>query len=743
MIVSRLKTGPNGRFFPMPRFERLYGITLSPTKAREIFLILIAAEAFLAFSYLGFIIVPPVSITTMHILVIAAALVLGVKASLAVALIFILSSVWQATISAVQYTDLIFSPFKSDEPLLSVLLNVSRLVFAAATAGLFSLYLKHPRANDWSGIILITVAATFLHTALVYSAIAWLFPLAGIRFEHIWSKLFTASNAVLYPVTILSVCSIHALFKTKAVRHFLERMNEAERAGDKRHHVLYRVIAGIASLFCVLVVLHLIDRLEILFGFISAGNEWLFKDLGKQIVFQAFCAFVSIFTILSVALSWVGEYFAVSALELQESKNEIERLRAREEMNRQLEDKNKLLLQQQTILEDTVAEARAANRAKSAFLNNISHDIRTPMNAILGFSSLALEHRTDAAAVENYLGKVKAAGDHLLSLLNDVLDMTRIESGEVNLSRSAFALPALLTDVENLVETQAETKRLTFIPEYSNCGIDIEGDRLKISQILLNLLSNAVKYTPARGTVTFTVSTHAAPSPRWVNVEFRVKDTGIGMAPDFLPRLYEPFVREETSAATNIGGTGLGMTITKQLVDLMNGTITVTSRVGIGTEFVVTLPLMQATAPESAAAPEKRTAAPTQLAGRHCLLAEDNTLNQEIAVAVLENLGITVDTADDGEEALRKARVAGPYDFVLMDIQMPKMDGLEAGRRIRALADAARNQVPIIALSADVFEERRREAATAGFNAYLGKPFTAEKLAAVLTEVLARGTDKT
>ena len=525
-------------------------------------------------------------------------------------------------------------------------------------------------------------------------------------------------------------------------------------------------------------------------------------------------------------------------------------------------------------LSDAVASAQSASRAKSDFLTNMSHDIRTPMNAIIGFTTLAVTNINDTERVRDYLTKTLASSRHLLSLINDILDMSRIESGRLHLEESEVSLSEVLHDIKTIVGGQVHAKQLElYMDALDVTDEDVCCDRTRLEQILLNLLSNAVKFTPAGGTVSVRVRQLAGTQHGCAQYEFRVRDTGIGMSAAFAKRIFEPFERERTSTVSRIQGTGLGMAITRNIVDMMGGTIEVQTEQGRGTEFIIRLPLRLQTgrrreerieelaglkalvvdddfntcdsvtklltrvgmraewtlsgreavlrarqsielgdpcrayiidwrlpdmngievarqirslnddtpiiiltaydwsdieaearaagvtafcskpmflsdlrdalltatghAP-SAAEPDVLPEAQADFRGRRVLLVEDNELNREIAVEILHEYGFLVDTAENGAIAVDKVRSspADRYDLVLMDIQMPVMDGYTATRRIRALNDPARAAVPIVAMTANVFEEERKRAFDCGMNGFLSKPLVIEALIAVLRDIL-------
>ena len=525
-------------------------------------------------------------------------------------------------------------------------------------------------------------------------------------------------------------------------------------------------------------------------------------------------------------------------------------------------------------LQVTVEKAESANRAKSTFLSNMSHDIRTPMNAIIGFTTLALSNIDDTDRVKDYLGKTLASSNHLLSLINDVLDMSRIESGKIHLEEVEVNLSDVLHDLKTIVSGQIYAKQLElYMDAMDVTDEDVYCDKTRLNQILLNLLSNAIKFTPAGGTVSVRVRQLAGKVRGCGQYEFRIKDNGIGMSQEFAQKIFEPFERERTSTVSRIQGTGLGMAITKNIVDMMGGTIEVQTAQGKGTEFTVCVPmraqteqrpvekiteleglkalvvdddfntcdsvtkmlvkvgmraewtlsgkeavlrarqsiemsdvyhayiidwrlpdmngievtrqirslhddtpiiiltaydwsdieveakaagvtafcskpmfmsdlretLMSALGQKSADAvqgllPEKNA----DFKGKHILLVEDNELNREIAQEILREYGFLVDSAENGAVAVEKVSTAAPgsYDLVLMDVQMPIMDGYTATRKIRALDDPARAKLPILAMTANAFDEDRRNALESGMNGFLSKPIVIDDLMQELHKIL-------
>ena len=554
------------------------------------------------------------------------------------------------------------------------------------------------------------------------------------------------------------------------------------------------------------------------------------------------------------------------------------RRRSVQEMEQQKKEQEKKyqtqLEEQNRKLEIALQHEGAANRAKREFLFNMSHDIRTPMNAIIGFTSLAATHIDNREQVLDYLKKISTSSQHLLSLINDVLDMSRIESGKVKIEEKAVHLPDLVHDVRSIIQPNVAAKRLSlFIDTMDIEDEDIITDPLRLNQVLLNILSNAIKFTPTGGMISLRIAQkNGAPTGR-ARYEFRIKDNGIGMSEEFQKHIFEEFSREESSTVSGIQGTGLGMSITKNIVDLMGGTIALTSEPGKGSEFIVTLcftrsgqkaepkqlpqleglralvadddtntclnvstmlskigmrpewtisgkeavirtkyaveqgdefsvyiidwlipdmngieivrqirkvignrcPIIILTAYDWAdiedearaagvtafcekplflselrrvlaepfrAEPASKPAQPTaaDLKGKKLLLVEDNELNREIALEILKEAGFVVDTAEDGAVAVQKIKQAAPgqYDLILMDIQMPNLDGYEATRQIRALPDAEKASIPIFAMTANAFEEDRQNALAAGMNGHIAKPLDVPHLLRVLTDALKK-----
>lgn len=382
--------------------------------------------------------------------------------------------------------------------------------------------------------------------------------------------------------------------------------------------------------------------------------------------------------------------------------------------------------------------AETASAAKTAFLFNMSHDIRTPMNAIIGYTNLAIKEKDVSDKVKEFLFKVKNSSEHLLLLVNDILDMSRIESGKVLINNKPENIYTIIDEVRDLVSADAAVKNQKVSFSISNIeNPNIRCDKLHLNRILLNLLSNSLKYTPKGGLISLKVEESKVHSPEETVYEFLIKDTGVGMSKDFLKRIYEPFSRAKNSTISGIQGTGLGMTITKNLVDLMNGIINIDSKENIGTEVAVSIPFKICTEDDvvKTLIVQRKN---IKIRGRKILLVDDNDYNREIAKLLLEDEGVIITEARDGKEALDIIIRSAPEDFdlILMDIQMPEMDGIEATSCIRAIDNPALANIPIVAMTANAFEEDKQKVFQVGMNEHIAKPINIEVVKQVVEKVL-------
>ena len=390
-------------------------------------------------------------------------------------------------------------------------------------------------------------------------------------------------------------------------------------------------------------------------------------------------------------------------------------------------------------LKSALEQAREANMAKTTFLSNMSHDIRTPMNAIVDLAHLA-EEESDLSTIREYLDKIDPSSDFLLGLINDILDMSRIESGSLTLDPEPVTKKEFTELINTVIRPLMDSRRIHF-----DCRVDggpdcISVDRLRFQQIFLNRLSNAAKFTPVGGEVCMQMESLPA-AEGMANLRFTIRDNGIGMSQDFLEHLYDPFSQEHSQLSGSVKGTELGLPIVKSLVDAMGGTISVKSKLGEGTELVVTIcaPLAEPVAHKALQEQPGRN-----LQGANILLVEDNEINTYVAKLILEEVGCVVTTAENGQEALSQfeSSAIGGIDAIMMDVRMPVMNGIEATRAIRALSRADAKTVPIIAMTADAFAEEQKRTIDAGMNEHLPKPIDPPLLYAALEKYIHRSAQK-
>ena len=394
-------------------------------------------------------------------------------------------------------------------------------------------------------------------------------------------------------------------------------------------------------------------------------------------------------------------------------------------------------MEQKKMLEEALHSANLAIAAKQTFLSNISHDMRTPLNAILGYTALVKEYISDTNAVLDYLSKIDTSGRQLLDFIEKVLDVTWTESNDTRISETECSLTAIIQDIYNSFRQKAEDKNIHFSTDTSALiHYDVYGDPEKISHLLRNLVSNAINFTNPDGIVSITATETKNLASSYATFQFIIKDNGIGISKDFQENLFEPFEREKNTTISGISGSGLGLAIAKNLVDLMGGSIHVDSTVGCGSTFTVTLRLPIQDQPLSADSATEDIL--TQLLNQKILLVEDNEINLEIETELLSGLGLIIDTAENGKDAIEKVASSTPneYSLILMDIQMPIMDGWQAAKAIRELDNPALARIPIIALSANAFESDKRASIESGMNAHLPKPLDIPYLLETVAKIL-------
>lgn len=428
------------------------------------------------------------------------------------------------------------------------------------------------------------------------------------------------------------------------------------------------------------------------------------------------------------------EYLIIGVINLSDERRaELER----KEHLEQIAASRLQLDKKQQELETALSNEEAAGRAKTTFLFNMSHDIRTPMNAIMGFTDLARESIDDEEMLLNCLDKIKESSNHLLKLINEVLDLSQLRMGEVKTNETPEKISALVNHIRTLLGNSVRDKNIRFVTHCENIRDDLVwADRLHLDQALLNIITNSVKYTEPGGRISFTVSQLEDTKPGYANYRFVINDTGIGMSRDFVGHIFESFTRAESVEKSGIEGAGLGMAITKQLIDYMGGKIVVDSEPGCGTTTVVEVSFRKRV--NSVGSMIDNDDVLVDISGKRVLVVEDNELNREIIKCILENNHLIVEEAEDGAMAVKM--VAGLrsdyYDYILMDIRMPNMNGYEATEAIRAMGDAYM-RIPIIAISANAFDEDKVRALESGMNAHLAKPIIMPELLKVLRNFAA------
>ncbi len=424
-------------------------------------------------------------------------------------------------------------------------------------------------------------------------------------------------------------------------------------------------------------------------------------------------------------------FYRVEAVRPSKNKNHI--IIASTNINKEVVDRNKY--QQQ--LSNALHVAEKANNAKSTFLFNVSHDMRTPLNVIKGFSDIAINNMNDKERVLDCLDKINNASEHLLHLVNDVLDMSNIESGHLEIIEEKVDLVSASEEVNSMIKYLATSKNISYVTKYDITNAEVMADISHVNQIMMNVLTNAVKYTPEGGEVSFAIEqTKQAYADRY-KYRFIIKDNGVGISKDYMEHMFEGFTREK-NVSNKSEGLGLGLAITKRLVDSLQGEIEVESEVGKGTTFIITLPF-RITSDANESAEESTSLSNVSLEGKRILVVEDNELNSEITMEILSESGMTVDAVENGAVAVKRLKRKGvdTYDLILMDIQMPVMDGYEATRIIRNKIRGG-SEIPIIALSANAFERDKINSLRAGMNAHLSKPINADVLCEVIKSNLVK-----
>ncbi|HUM84270.1 MAG TPA: ECF transporter S component [Lachnospiraceae bacterium] len=654
--------------------------------------ILVACEFVLAFSFFGYINFPHISVTTLHIVVLIAALYLGKTAGAAVGAAFGLSSMWKASVLPFVTANAAFSPFISPNPWGSIVTSIFTRVAFGFFAGLIFEFLKK-HLPDWCAVISGTLLATFLHSLLVYTSMWFFFPDFGITPFNAVQSLIKINAVITYGLALLVVCGLNLFLRsTKTGRKFMDNYHSGKENPFFIGKIKWiGIFSAVSFVIAISLVMYFISDTTRVFTYykiaLTPETQTLIANMGMQFACGTLSAYLIIILIFVHVYGIIGE--------------------AREK----------------------------AQMSKIAFFTNISHDMRTPLNGIIGCTDLALE-TDDIEEKDKYLGDVRVSGRVMLDLVNDVLDISKMENGMLKLNLQPYSVKTLIENVEKPIEAAAKSRNVNFDTYTENAPKGyVLIDHVNVQKIILNLLSNAVKFTPEGGHVIFRMELMKEPE-EGNNCRITVKDTGIGISPDFLAHIYEPFAQDKNIVAEK-QGTGLGLSIVDRLVRMMKGKISVRSTLGEGTEFTVLLPFEAA---------EKRTGedeissgkdSSGNLAGRKILLCEDNDINAMIVKTILEKEGAAVVRAVNGADgaAAFAESAEGKFSAVLMDIRMPVMDGITATEEIRKLKRSDAGRVPVFALSAAVYEDDIQKCMAAGMSGFIGKPVERNELLSKLKSI--------
>ena len=827
-----------------------FGVEQRRSDMIKILNICVALSLIFSFSIFGYINIEPISMTTVHIPVIIAAMLTGPFGGMITGLVFGLTSMWKASLTATAYADIIFSPWKSSEPVSSLILCIgTRMLFGFLTGLMFSATFRYVKTKKLYGLLAAVnaVIATMLHSLLVNGAMKAFFPKAGASLLGALEP--SARHIAVWVVSLLVTLAAYHIFASKyfikIYREVIEYKHEHKTGAD----MLMLVVVAVFFLVSAAIVMHSFDRL-LLINPTNVQEDASIQPNSVNIALQQLVAQVGVIYIIALIVSFfydrtavvnskleqkereqlyqerlkntldvlqalTGDYEVVFDTDIENGVTKIYRMSSRiasqmpdniesldyengrrvilkaivspEELDdvlknttyermkqiltsgvitsrvvRNYQDRfceiravpindNEFIFgcadvdavireqkRQQKELEKAMLAANAANEAKSSFLLNMSHDIRTPMNAIIGYTDVLERSREDKEKFENSLANIRASGEYLLDLINNVLEMSRIESGKEVLRETPCDIREVLSSAYIVFDEQARRQGKKFIYRREVTHDYIYADPVKIRQIHLNVLSNAIKYTRAGGTITMTSRELESDKEGWCRIQMQTRDTGVGISKEFLEHIFDDFARENDSTTSGVGGTGLGMGIVKKLVTMMNGTVEIESEKGKGTVVTITIPHRiadsSALEKDNAVTDEKLS----EIKGKRILLAEDNDINAEIAAELLEDEGVIVERARDGAECVQmlgKAE-AGHYDLILMDVQMPNMDGYLATRTIRKLSDEKKAAIPIIAMTANAYEQDRKRALESGMNEHISKPISLEKLNEAITKYI-------
>jgi|GEM_PF-2745383 len=837
------------------RFANLFtafGVKQSRSNMTRMVNACISLDLIFSFSIFGFISIEPIALTTVHIPVILAAMLAGPFGGAATGLVFGLTSMWKAGVSATAYGDLIFSPWESGNAFGSVLLSIgTRVLFGFLTGLVFSAMFRKLKKKWFAlGAMGIAVCAAMMHSFLVSLVIKIFFPRA--QGSGLLSSVSPSLRHVtVWLVTAAVVLAFYKLFTAKSFLSQYKEVIEYKRLYKTRGNTFLIYLTLVFLVISAAIVAHSFDRLSLINVTDISDNE---KSLTNavNIAAQQLLALSGVTYVISLLLSFVYDraHIADSKLKQKEQQEIFQRrmqktldvlealtkdyevvmntdtdtgvvnvYRCSEDMKQFVDEESldmpyheagerffrmlacdedlprlvelttkeriaeylkndqmfvqvfknregtygetkivpisdhefvcgytnvdkmiRAKIKQQEELEAAKNAAEAANKAKSAFLLNMSHDIRTPMNAIIGYTDILAKYRQDEKEFERCTGNIRASGKYLLELINNVLEMARIESGAQTVNIAPCDARTILGRTYIVFKEEAEKKGITLTYDRDVQHNFLYADKVKIQEIHLNIISNAVKYTKPGGTVR--IFSQEIPDKRegWCKVRTTTTDTGIGMSQEYVEHIFDDFSRENNSTTSGVSGTGLGMGIVKKLVDMLGATIEIQSEKGKGTSVTVVMPHRIAEESQVEKDDDAQVIDDSLLKGRRVLLAEDNDLNADIAEELLGDVGLLVERASDGIICVSKLETAqaGYYDLILMDVQMPNMDGYQATRIIRKLSDKNKANIPIIAMTANAFAKDRADALAAGMNDHIIKPISIGKLVTVISKYIGK-----
>ncbi len=648
------------------------------------------------------------------VMVIMGAYLFGSRVGMIAGCLFGLTSMMLATINAGGIpADAIFSPFNSGKPWQSLLLCYVPRIALGLIAGKGFQLVQEKKTRRWK-LFCVALIALYVHALLVYIFAAAMFP-EVIGWNMLLSLIFLDVNKLLELFIPCLLLLVLVRIKSKpSVLAFMARIADGYNKIVNRGKMIRYSILLIAGFLITLsgIFIEFVVFVQVIFS----GNEsGLAEYQQTQIDLLALQQVIgsATFVLVVLGLGVMGYCYFLS---------------------KELGDKARIQRERdQTAL--ARKEAEAANRAKTDFLSRMSHDIRTPINGIIGTAHIMENRCDDQEQIQSGINNIKLLSHQLESLVNDVLEMSRIESGKLELAHETCHLPSVLDELSPAIQVMAESRNVVLAgSHYDLIHETVVSSPLHIQRIVSNIVSNAVKYNRPGGTVECWVE-ETPMDPKHSEFLFTVKDTGIGMSEDYLKKVFEPFTREQAGIDTYYSGTGLGMTITKELVDRFGGTIEIESKQDVGTTVRIMLPLELGE--EMAIADGEKNN--ISLEGMKVLIVEDNQVNMNIAKFIIEEEKATVDTAVNGEEAVKKfaASEVGSYDLILIDLMMPVMDGLAATRAIRELDRPDAKTVPILAMTANAFEEDIRNCLAAGMDAHIAKPIDIEKMMAQVAKVFA------